>query len=515
MKLASLLLLLLCLGFAAQTFLQPGHTWGGDFSLYIRQAQGLASQQAQRVTDDTRFMIENSTDHTFSPAAYPWGFPLILWPWVNKADSEEPFFAPTVFDLNTLKQVEIFCFLAFVLLFAFWAGHAFRGWVPLMLTAFVALQQNYLSYLNHILAEMPYLLFLMASMLAIGHLMRLWIRVGNAVRTGSESCGRTPLWSRHKMYLFTAFCTGILLLFTAQIRTEGFLLFGALGAAHAVEVWRCHKEGKKITLTQWIFLGTPYVGAALTLGVWSAVLPSGFLSHIDHSSLISAATLKRNALALFDGFGSYLPLPGFGRWIIALFLLIALVGWIKNLLRDTAPAALLALTLGLFLVWPHYEWRYLFSIFPFVAFFFVRGLEAIPLPLPEIVLPAVIIMLLLNIGLTVTRNLSNPPQILNGPCRAESQEMFSFIREKTAPSDVVAFFRPRVMCLYTQRKSLTLSGSFTDIAQKVQWYVVTIDQGTFYQFNEDNLARYRNYLKVAYRNQNFIVYQVLSIPPPQ
>lgn len=515
MKTATLILLLLCLGFAAQTFLQPGHTWGGDFSLYIRQAQGLASQQTQRVTDDTRFMIENSSDHNFSPAAYPWGFPLILWPWVKRADTTEPFFAPTLSDLNTFKQVEIFCFLGFVLLFGLWVWQAFRGWVPLMLTAFVALQQNYLSYLNHILAEMPYLLFLMASMLAIAHLMRLWNRAGSPCCAASESGSSAPSWPNYRMALLTAFCSGILLLFTAQIRTEGFLLFGALAAAQAAKVWQSCKEGKKPTFAQWLYMGIPYVGAALTLGVWSAVLPSGFLSHIDHSTLISAATLKRNALALFDGFGSYLPLPGFGRWIIALFLLVALVGWVKNLLRDTAPAAMLALTLGLFLVWPHYEWRYQFSIFPFVAFFFVRGLEAIPLPLPEIVLPAVVIMLLLNTGLTVTRNLSNPPQLLNGPCRAESQEMFSFIRQKTAPDDVVAFFRPRVMCLYTQRKSLTLFGSFSDIAQKAQWYVVTLDQGTFYQHNEAELARYRRYLKEAFRNQNFIVYHVIPNPPPQ
>ncbi len=536
MKQLTLLLLLLLTGYVALGFLKPGHEWGGDFSLYIRQAQSLSSGQMERVASETRFMIENSTDHTFSPAAYPWGFPLLLWPVVGSDNSTDGFHAPSPKELMRMKHLIILCFLGFMLFYACWARHYLGGWVSLLLTGFVTLQQIYMEYMIHILAEIPYMCFLMASMLAITHLIRLWNRQGsNPDADPDGDPGSTPAARRqYKIALITAFCTGILLLFTAQIRTEGFLLFGVLPATQGVALWQHRKRGRRLSSADWLFMGIPYAGAVLSLGVWSAVLPSGFLSHFNHITLISVATLERNVRALFNGLGGYLPLPFLLMKIF--FAGTVCIGWARNFVRDVAPALLMASTMGLFLLWPHYEERYLFSIFPFAAFFFVRGLESVgSVPawlwqkivkrkvaagttsgtrtgVATLLTPFFLIQVLFGISMIFWHQ-SRTPQMLSGPCTPNSSEMFNYIRQNTAPTDVVAFFRPRVMCLFAQRRSLALFDDFSDVAQKAQWYVVTLYKGTFYQFDEAGLARYSRYLSEVFRNESFVVFQVLPNPP--
>ena len=86
--------------------------------------------------------------------------------------------------------------------------------------------------------------------------------------------------------------------------------------------------------------------------------------------------------------------------------------------------------------------------------------------------------------------------------------MFDFIRNNTSEDDIIGFFRPRVMYLYTGRKSLALFGSSEEIPAKTDWYVCTIDQGDFYQYNSSLLKNMegRRLIKEVFRNDNFVIY---------
>lgn len=61
---------------------RTGHWWGDDWALYVRQADGLLHADAGRVAAENRFTLDASVGPPFSPPVYPWGFPLVLTPFV-------------------------------------------------------------------------------------------------------------------------------------------------------------------------------------------------------------------------------------------------------------------------------------------------------------------------------------------------------------------------------------------------------------------------------------------------
>lgn len=49
-----------------RSFLETGHDWGDDFSLYINQARSLVRGDVPQVIADTRYVLQNSTTSTIS-----------------------------------------------------------------------------------------------------------------------------------------------------------------------------------------------------------------------------------------------------------------------------------------------------------------------------------------------------------------------------------------------------------------------------------------------------------------
>ena len=82
-----------------------GHTQGDDFALYLRQARSLFDGDVAQVVADNRFTVINSGG-AFSPIAYPWGWPLLLSPFVHLWG----------FDYDRLKLLEVAAFCVWLVL---------------------------------------------------------------------------------------------------------------------------------------------------------------------------------------------------------------------------------------------------------------------------------------------------------------------------------------------------------------------------------------------------------------
>ena len=82
-----------------------GHTQGDDFALYLRQARSLFDGDVAQVVADNRFTVINSAG-AFSPIAYPWGWPLLLSPFVHLWG----------LDYDRLKLLEVACFCVWLVL---------------------------------------------------------------------------------------------------------------------------------------------------------------------------------------------------------------------------------------------------------------------------------------------------------------------------------------------------------------------------------------------------------------
>ena len=84
-----------------------GHAQGDDFALYLRQARSIFDGDIGAVIADNRFAVLNS-DTAFSPIGYPWGWPLVLSPFVHLWGLD--------YDRLKLVTVAMFC-IWLVLLF--------------------------------------------------------------------------------------------------------------------------------------------------------------------------------------------------------------------------------------------------------------------------------------------------------------------------------------------------------------------------------------------------------------
>ncbi|MBI5089527.1 MAG: hypothetical protein HZB15_11910, partial [Actinobacteria bacterium] len=67
---------------AAIALHRNGHTQGDDFALYLRQARSIFDGDTNQVIADNRVAVLNS-NNGFSPIGYPWGWPLLLSPFVH------------------------------------------------------------------------------------------------------------------------------------------------------------------------------------------------------------------------------------------------------------------------------------------------------------------------------------------------------------------------------------------------------------------------------------------------
>jgi hypothetical protein len=82
-----------------------GHSQGDDFALYLRQARSIFDGDIADVVADNRFSVLYSNGR-FSPYAYPWGWPLLLSPFVHLWG----------LDYDRLKLVEVAAFCAWLVL---------------------------------------------------------------------------------------------------------------------------------------------------------------------------------------------------------------------------------------------------------------------------------------------------------------------------------------------------------------------------------------------------------------
>ena len=94
----------------------------------------------------------------------------------------------------------------------------------------------------------------------------------------------------------------------------------------------------------------------------------------------------------------------------------------------------------------------------------------------------------------------------NGPYSKNSIEMFDVIKTNVGELEVVIFRKPRVMTLFTTKKSII----YTNIKdfKKLNWYVVDKDNFMNIDLKRDILFKKNPAIKY-YENNQFIIYKFL------
>mgnify|MGYP006929479394 CR=1 FL=1 len=205
--------------------------------------------------DDSPFYLSALFTYT-----YPWGYPLLLFPCV------------ALFGINyfAFKIVGVICLVgAFIFLYyhPILSKERFRMSVLLVLTLLTG-NIFYWGYVNSVSSELPFFCFLMFSFWTMNKLY--------ALKEQTEK--RTILYIG----------LGILLFFTAQIRTEGYFLFISL----IVLQWKNRLSGWRFFL--------PYASALCIWFVFTLVFPSGYTEHFEHFKVVTLTNLLHNIQTFYE-----------------------------------------------------------------------------------------------------------------------------------------------------------------------------------------------------------------------
>ena len=464
-----------------------GHWWGDDFAAYIDQAKSILHAEMGRFVTRNTFTVTQSSHepgHQMGPAAYPWGFPLMLVP------------VYAMFGLSpvALKLPGLLAYLIFLVVFFFLIKSRFALTESLVAVSLFALNPGLLGFLDNIASDIP---FLFLSTLAI--------LLADVYTQETQK--------KHGLNL--AVLTGVAIFAAFFVRTQGLLLLGAVLLWQGIRFLQRRKTRRQTVLEA---LGT-VASFSVLWGVSSLIFPGGQTSYLSLYSDFSLSIFFGNMTSysrLFGDFFAGLPGATFVFGVFAVLFLVGLVArWKNNLL--------FVLYFGLYLLvlwsWPEWQgYRFLFPLLPFFIIFFFYGLDFILNKLPEkshyialVVVYTMFIVFSFIFLFTSSRkaydNLRAGREI-NGPFDPYSLETYDFIKDNTPEDSIIVFFKPRAMRLMSDRDSLALTeceripeGDYLALSKKVGENLQIPPE----QIEECNLS-----LDMVFQNRRFVVFKILK-----
>lgn len=490
--------------------LHKGHFWGGDFASYIMQAQSILEGTQREFIEANRFTIENSS-FEMGPDAYPWGLPALL--------------AAVIPVLGThmvaLKMVGCISFLLFLL--CLWIGfrkrHTPLGFLGL--TSIFVFNPYVLNRFNAIGTEFPFLYLSTQSIILITVLV-----VENRSITRFRSLDLVLLGASIAAAFF--------------VRTNGLVLLATLAIAQCIALvqkqwkeetdWKslaspmflktCITGGRYSLGTFTLFL-TPYLTFFCAVVLWNFWLPKGGVSQMGILDQISFPGLIDNAIAYLKiPVDLYFGVP-FRKVVYVLSLLIAMVGVAKRFKVDYPILVYGLLTYVLYIVWPpQLGLRGVMPIIPFYFSFFISGLEhfqgsaklkntffrKVVFVVP---LATIISFFLITSMPKLVDNLRKDRESTYGAYTESSKEMYGFIEENTEGDSTIIFFKPRVLRMITQRKSILINR--TDQLSRGDYLCYCIREEPENQISESEIKALveNEAAQLLFENRNFRFYRLL------
>jgi hypothetical protein len=422
---------------------RAGHWWGDDWALYLRQARGLVDGHPGRVLAENEFAVQSSRGAAFSPPLYPWGFPLVL----------APFVAVVGTDIDRLAIVPVLSACAFACGWYVLARRRIGAAAALLGTVAVTMSPLLLGWTELIQSEWPFLAVTIWSLVAIDHVVSSGGLIGHRW---------APLVG-----------IGLMAAASFSVRREGLAVVAAIAAAQLVVVVDRRPRPDPRLLAD---LAIPHATAgaavlALQIGLPTTVIPrySGTSlwnawrlrhEHVDH--LAEIVGLKRP----WDAGPMVLGNAVLGRVAVGVFLAAGLLGLVAALTsqrrRDVHVAvyALVAFAIGAsFRVAIN---RYLCTVAPVLILLGATvvvelgrryGRAAMARTVVAVALTAIVAGDLANAHLRVDRaaEAAAAGTIEWGPTHPDAVAMFDAVTALTAPDDVVAAPKARAMTFATGR----------------------------------------------------------------
>jgi hypothetical protein len=524
--LSILTLIVLVSGAISFCLLTRGHSWLDDFAAYIMQAKSILDGTMGEFVRRNAFTVSASS-YPPGPAAYPWGFPLLLAP------------VYAVFGLNALvfKLVNILFYALFLIVLFALARTRLTDVESLLLTAALAFNPALLLAHDQIISDIPFLFFCtlsiyLAEKFSVGQMS---FPCGDAMRAGlwrsnlpfndvlpsSEDCHAAEEQERRlAMTSLPGIATGAAIFAASFIRTNGILLLIPLALTQLIQLWPQRRNLFPALKSASI----PYLTFGVLFTAQALIFPNRQDSYLSHFSMFSLQ-------GLWDNFLYYLWLPSwmfreipFGAALYPLLLVFVIVSIIHTLRarwrrsRDLPIHAFSLATVAVFILWPERQGlRFIYPVLPFLLLFAFDGMKLAAAhlqtgwrkPAGRVLTGFWLLLIVVSFGVSfnAARDNLSADRAINGPFDPVSAGMFAFVREKTPAESVVIFFKPRALRLFTDRDAFMTErcadlpkGDYLALSEKVG------DNG---QIAPEKIASCAGVkLDEVFNNRRFTVYKI-------
>jgi hypothetical protein len=456
---------------------QTGHWWGDDWALYVRQAEGLIHGRVDEVIADNRFTVEMSGLPEFSPPVYPWGFPLVL----------APFVAVLGTDLDRLVVAQAVCLGWFLVAWYRLARPRTGPALALLGTIVLALSPQYLRWSELIQSELAFIAVATTALVVLDR---------QRTRDTMVAAGAS---------LWPLVGVGVAAAAAFTVRREGLAMLPAIGVAQLAVLatwWRTSSKGERgstderATVAWWRTIGRLAVPHAVFFGTVAfvqLVLPSTIAPRYEGTGLHNVWGFASDHLGhVLESLGlkdvpsetpAVLGIAWLGT-VAAVMLLTALAAGVVRAAwkRPAADLPLVAFLAGAVAIGGSFRFpgsRYLAIVGPIALILAIsgaisgarwvlrhlatRGLGDHGVAGRRIAVGAVgVLLALLALGnatrawdlVTSARDFERSGQVEWGPDFPDSVEMFEAVSILTDDDAVVGFFKARAMTQRTDRRAL-------------------------------------------------------------
>jgi hypothetical protein len=483
---------------------RSGHWWGDDWALYVRQAKGLLDGHPNRVLTENEFTVNRSDGPEFSPPLYPWGFPLLL----------APFIAVLGDDLDRLTIVPVLSAVVFACCWFSLARHRV-GYLPALIgVAAVTITPLLLSWTELIQSEWPFLAVVGVALVCLDRV----------AASGALADGNGRLW--------TLVPVGLTAAAAFTVRREGLAMVGAIAAAQlaAVLAQRAYPWliGRRPTLHLLGRLALPHATFLATVGLLQVTLPSTVVPKYDGTSVANVWHLRgrlvRNLAQVsgmqrpWDRDPIVLGSSTLGWITVVTFLALAVIGIVLAVWRHrTRDLHLAAYAIGAYLIGGSFRSpinRYVSTVAPVLMLLALVALSSavrrwsrpwvatlvLSLALSAIVAGNVANAHLRIEGATRTRDAGT---IEWGPMHPAAIAMFDAVQELSRPGDVVAAPKARAMVLETGRPSIQVD-DYRPIPPDVDVALIVVERNSRI---ESEIARQPDDFDVVWYNSRFVIFR--------
>jgi len=403
--------------------LTPGHIFAqDDFAAYIMHAENLIEGKPYT---QIRY-VPNPQAPWVSPAnGYPPAYPLLL----------APVFWQRGLDFHAMKIATVLTFAIFLGAFAIWIRPLVSPHMRVLAIPLVGLSPAFWTYRDFISSEFPYLMFSFLALLAI--------RQATVNRAADH-------WHFGQALLVAA-----LLYACYATRTIGIALPIALA---------CKELTERRRFSRFLILTLAMLAALIGLQAALLTSPTGYIgaSHISAVSALSNlwSYTKSITFAWQNGFSKVAQ--GLLGLVLTACGAIAFVR--RNRSQASIEAWYLLAYLAILIAWgTQIGIRGLLPILPIYLIYILMGISDWAERMRPTTARIFVTAATFCIVVTYVGSLSQPIRSataadVNDP---SAQELFSFLRAQTAPSDLLVFSKPRTISLFTNRMASSLGPDAT------------------------------------------------------